>query len=91
MIFKERSFRGEIPLDETMKAPPSANADLETEAAEFLASLGALDVTQVSVVAVDGGLVLSGFVPSEHEAIGVEASLRERFPELAVENRLRVG
>ncbi len=91
MIFKERSFRGEIPLDETMKTTPSAEADLETSAAEFLASLGALDVTQVSVVAIDGGLVLSGFVPSEHEAVGVEASLKEHFPEVAVENRLQVG
>lgn len=91
MIFKERTFRGQDPLDESMKTTPSRNAEIETRAAEFLASLGALDVTQVSVVAVEGGLVLSGFVPSLHEATGIEASLRERFPEIPIENRLQVG
>lgn len=91
MIFKERTFHGEAPLDETMKTTPSASADLETRAAEFLSSLNALDVTQVSIVALDGGLVLSGYVPSQMEAEGVEASLRESFPDVEVENRLQVG
>lgn len=91
MIFKERTFHGKKPLDETMKTTPSANADLETDAAAFLSSLDALDVTQISVVALDGGLMLSGFVPSRQEAIGAEASLREHFPGIAVDNRLRVG
>jgi osmotically-inducible protein OsmY len=91
MIFKERTFRGETPLDETMKTTPSASAELETRAAEFLSSLDALDVTQVSIVALDGGLVLSGYVPSRSEAEGVEASLRQQFPDVQVENRLQVG
>lgn len=91
MIFKKRTFSGETPLDETMKTTPSANADLETDAAEFLSCLDALDVTQISVVAIEGRLVLSGFVPSRQESIGVEASLREHFTGVAVDNRLQVG
>ena len=93
MIFKERTFRGRPPRDEVIEKTPAASAaaDLETQGAEFLASLDALDVTQVSLVAVDESFVLSGFVPTEREAEAVAASLQERFPGVVIENRLKVG
>lgn len=92
MVFKERTFRGEQPEDEKIKADGKATgAALEAQVADFLASVPALDATQISVVASGPGIVLSGFVPSTFESETAEATIREAFNGLSVENRLRVG
>lgn len=92
MVFKEPLFRGNVPETERQEAtPPSTEAEVEAQAADTLAAVADLDATQVSVVFVDGTLVLSGFVGSAAEADRAAEALALVFPALPVENRLRVG
>lgn len=92
MIFKERRFRGEVPDTDKQEAdPPSSAAEMEVHAADVLASVADLDATQISVVLVDGALVMSGYVATEREALRAEEALRLRLSPLAVQNRLQVG
>ena len=92
MVFKQRRFYGDVPdADRQEAVPASTDAELEQGAAEVLASVADLDATQVSVVFSDGALVLSGFVTTPVESGRAETALKDRFPHIQVENRLRVG
>ena len=92
MIFKERKFHEDDPEDEAVAVPTgSAAAGLEAAAADFLSTLADVDVSQVSLTVADGTIVLSGYVGSGLEVQKAEASLRHRFPERPIENRLRIG
>lgn len=92
MMFKERRFHQLDPSDETagtLRASPAAA--LEAQAADFLASLPDVDVTQMSAVVTGGVLVLGGFAASAAEAERAARALTTRFPDLSVENRVEVG
>ncbi|WEZ83311.1 BON domain-containing protein [Rhizobium sp. 32-5/1] len=84
MVFKERTFYGEAP--ETVL--PQSPADLETRVADCLATVEGLDASDVSVVAENGTIVLSGTVMSLEEVSRAEDAARSVDGVNAVDNRI---
>ncbi len=87
MVFKERTFYGEAP--ETVL--PQSPADLETRVADCLATVEGLDASDVSVVAGDGTIILSGTVMSIAEVSRAEEAARSVAGVGAVDNRIAVS
>lgn len=84
MVFKERTFYGETPE----MVLPQSPADLETRVADCLAAVDGLDASDISVVAKDSTIVLSGNVMSTAEISRAEDAARSIAGVTDVANRI---
>jgi osmotically-inducible protein OsmY len=89
MVFKPQSFYGNEP--NTVEPENTAGAAVETQVAEALARAGDLDAADVSVISVDGTIVLDGTVAFPEE-IAIAEDIASRIPGVvSVENRISVA